>query len=342
MRALGKLKKEKGIWLYETEMPTIGPNDVLVKIHKTAICGTDLHIYEWNDWAKKTIPVPMTIGHEFVGVVEKVGANVKRIKINDRVSGEGHITCNKCRSCRAGKRHHCPNTIGIGVNRTGCFAEYLSIPQENVVHVPDDIPDDIAAIFDPLGNAVHTVLSYDLVAEDVLITGAGPIGIMAVDIVRHIGAKNIVITEKNPYRIDLAKKTAATKVVNVDKTSLNEVIEELNILDGFDIGLEMSGSTHAFNDMIDAMRPGGKIALLGLLPNGAKIDWIKVIFKSLNIKGVYGREMFDTWYKMIAMLQSGLDVSNVITHRFNINDYQKAFETMESGNSGKVLINWLS
>ncbi len=340
MKALGKLKKEPGVWVYEAPMPEIGHNDLLVKLRKTAICGTDVHIYNWDEWAQKTIPVPMTIGHEFVGIVEKVGSEVKGFKKGDRVSGEGHITCGLCRNCRAGKRHLCRNTLGIGVNRTGCFAEYLSIPAENVLIVPNEIPDDIAAFFDPLGNAVHTALSFDLVGEDVLITGAGPIGVMAAAIARHVGARHVVITDVNEYRLALAQKIGVTRAVNVSKTQLTHVIEELGLVEGFGVGLEMSGSGAALSQMIDALSYGGKIALLGILPINVGIDWTKVIFKSLILKGIYGREMFETWYKMISMLQSGLDVSAVITHRFPVDDFQKGFDAMREGKSGKVILEW--
>lgn len=340
MKALGKLKKELGIWMYDAAMPTMGSNEVLVKIKKTAICGTDIHIYNWDEWAQKTIPVPITTGHEFVGIVEKVGESVTCVKVGDRVSGEGHIVCGFCRNCRAGRRHLCRNTVGIGVNRTGCFAEYLSIPEANIYPLPKDVSDDEASILDPLGNATHTALSFDLVGEDVLITGAGPIGCMAAAICRHVGARHVVITDVNHYRLDLAKKMGATRTVNVAKESLDDVMKELKMEEGFDIGLEMSGNTTAFNDMIRLMDNGGKIALLGIIPYHAGINWSDVIFKGLFIKGIYGREMFETWYKTIAMLQSGLDIKPVITHHFKIDDYQNAFEIMRSGQSGKVILEW--
>ncbi len=340
MKALGKLKKEPGIWMYDAPLPEIGHNDLLIKIRKTAICGTDVHIYNWDEWAQKTIPVPMTVGHEFVGVVEKCGSDVKGFKPGDRVSGEGHLVCGTCRNCRAGMRHLCRNTLGVGVHKTGCFAEYLAIPADNVLLVPDSISDDIASFFDPLGNAVHTALSFDLVGEDVLITGAGPIGVMAAAIARHAGARHVVITDINPYRLDLARKMGVSRAVNVKEENLNHVIKELGITEGFGVGLEMSGSAFALEQMIDSMSHGGKIALLGILPAKAGIDWTKVIFKSLFLKGIYGREMFETWYKMISMLQSGLDVSAVITHRFPAEEFQKGFDAMCEGTSGKVILTW--
>ncbi|MBI2743294.1 MAG: L-threonine 3-dehydrogenase [Chlamydiales bacterium] len=340
MKALGKLKRETGLWMYDAPMPEVGPNDLLIKIKKTAICGTDLHIYQWDKWAQDTIPVPMTVGHEFVGTVEKVGSAVSGFNRGDRVSGEGHLICGQCRNCRAGKFHLCRNTLGVGVNRTGCFAEYIAIPASNAFPVPEDISDEIASFFDPLGNAVHTALSFDLVGEDVLITGAGPIGIMAAAIARHVGARHVVITDINEYRLNLAKKMGVTRAVNVKETNLTEVMKELGMKEGFDVGLEMSGSPSAFQNMIDAMNHGGKIALLGILPDGASIAWTRVIFKSLFIKGIYGREMFETWYKMASMLQSGLDVKPVVTHTFAADDFQKAFDVMLAGQSGKVILNW--
>lgn len=340
MKSLAKLKKEPGIWMRDEEIPVIGHNDVLIKIKKTAICGTDMHIYHWDDWAQKTIPVPMTTGHEFVGEVVEIGSEVQGFKIGDRVSGEGHITCGFCRNCRAGRQHLCRNTIGVGVNRSGCFAEYLSIPAHNAYHIPDTISDDVAAMLDPLGNATHTALSFDLVGEDVLITGAGPIGIMAVAIAKHAGARHVVITDVNEYRLELARKMGATQAVNVQKESLTDVMQALGMREGFDIGLEMSGNALAFNQMLDVMNHGGKVALLGILPDQSGINWSKVIFKGLIIKGIYGREMFETWYKMISMLESGLNVDPIITHVFPVADYQKAFETMGSGQSGKIILDW--
>jgi threonine 3-dehydrogenase len=326
--------------MMDVPVPEIGPNDVLIRIHKSAICGTDMHIWNWDAWAQKTIPVPMHVGHEYVGVIEKVGSAVTGYKGGERVTGEGHIVCGHCRNCRAGKRHLCPNTVGVGVNRPGSFAEYLCLPAENVFPVPAGIPDDVVSIFDPYGNAAHTALSYEMVGEDVLITGAGPIGIMAVAICKKAGARNVVITDVNEYRLDLARKLGATVAVNVAKTELKTVMHDLGMTEGFDIGLEMSGNAHAFRTMIDAMVNGGRIALLGIFGEDAAIDWGKVIFKGLFLKGIYGREMFETWYKMTAMIQSGLDISPVITHRFPIEEFQKGFEAMNSGKSGKVVLDW--
>jgi threonine 3-dehydrogenase len=340
MRALVKAKAEPGIWMQDIPRPQPGHNDVLIKIRKTAICGTDMHIYNWNEWAARTIPVPMATGHEFVGVVEAVGSEVQGIQPGDRVSGEGHLTCGHCRNCRAGRRHLCRNTVGVGVNRQGCFAEYLCIPASNVFKLPDAISDEVASILDPLGNAVHTALSFDLVGEDVLITGAGPIGIMAVAIARHVGARHVVITDVNDYRLELARKMGATRAVNVARQTLDEVMQELEMQEGFDVGLEMSGNPQAFRDMLRTLHHGGSVALLGIPPGEMAIDWNQVIFKGLTIKGIYGREMFETWYKMASMLQSGLDVTPVITHRFAANDYLAGFQTMGSGQSGKVILDW--
>lgn len=340
MKALVKKYSQPGIWMDEVPVPEYGPNDVLIKILSTSICGTDIHIYNWDEWAQRTIPVPMVIGHEYVGVVEAFGENVHDVKVGEIVSGEGHLVCGQCRHCRAGRGHLCPNTKGVGVNRSGCFAEYLVIPVTNIWHCDPKIPRETLSIFDPLGNAVHTALSFDLLGEDVLITGAGPIGIMAAAIAKHAGARNVVITDMNPYRLDLAKKVGVTKAVDVTKEKLSDVIKELGMVGGFDVGLEMSGSPQAFNDMIDAMYTGGNIALLGILPSNSGIDWTKVIFKGLTIRGIYGRIMFETWYKMQAMIQSGLDISTVITHTFKIDDYLEGFELMKSGNSGKVILSW--
>ena len=340
MKALVKKKSEPGIWMDDVPTPQVGHNDVLIKISKTAICGTDIHIYNWDEWAQKTIPVPMHVGHEFVGTIVEVGSEVKGFKPGDRVSGEGHITCGHCRNCRAGRRHLCRNTVGVGVNRPGCFAEYLSIPAFNVFKLPDEITDDIASILDPLGNAVHTALSFDLVGEDVLITGAGPIGIMASAICRQVGARHIVITDVNDYRLDLAKKMGASRTVNVTNEKLDDVIPQLGMTEGFDVGLEMSGVATAFRDMLRTMHHGGRIGLLGIPPGDTAIDWNQVIFKGLVIKGIYGREMFETWYKMASMIQSGLDVTPVITHHFGVDEFQKGFETMRSGQSGKVILDW--
>jgi len=340
MKTLAKIKAEPGIWMTEADKPELGHNDVLIRIKKTAICGTDVHIYNWDEWSQATIPVPMTVGHEFVGVIEAVGQEVEGYKIGDRVSGEGHITCGQCRNCRAGRRHLCRNTVGVGVNRPGAFAEYLVIPAENAFKLPDDISDDLAAIFDPFGNAVHTALSFDLVGEDVLITGAGPIGIMAAAVCRHVGARHVVITDINEYRLELARQMGATRAVNVAKEKLPEVMAELGMREGFDVGLEMSGVPAAFSSMLETMNHGGKIAMLGIPPASMAIDWNQVIFKGLIIKGIYGREMFETWYKMVSLLQSGLDISPVITHRFSVDDFAKGFEVMRSGQSGKVILDW--
>ncbi len=340
MKALVKAKREPGIWLQTIPEPVVGHNDVLIKIKRTAICGTDMHIYKWDEWAQKTIPVPMAVGHEYVGTVAEIGQEVRGLKVGQRVSGEGHLVCGHCRNCRAGRRHLCRNTVGVGVNRPGAFAEYLVIPAENAFPLPDDIPDDIAAFFDPFGNATHTALSFDLVGEDVLITGAGPIGIMAVAIAKHVGARHVVITDVNDYRLELARKMGATRAVNVAKENLRAVMEDLHMTEGFDVGLEMSGVPQAFRSMLEAMNHGGKIAMLGIPPTEAAIDWNQVIFKGLIIKGVYGREMYETWYKMVAMIQSGLDLSPILTHRFPVDKYLEGFETMASGQSGKVVLSW--
>ena len=340
MKALVKKYAKPGIWMDEVPVPEVGVNDVLIKIHKTSICGTDIHIYNWDEWAQKTIPVPMVTGHEYVGEIVEMGSNVQDVKIGELVSGEGHIVCGHCRNCRAGRRHLCPNTKGVGVNRPGAFAEYLSIPVTNVWHCDPKIPEDIFSIFDPFGNATHTALSFDLLGEDVLITGAGPIGIMAAAIARHAAARNVVITDMNPYRLELAKKVGVTRAVDISKEKLPDIVNELGMREGFDVGLEMSGSSRALNDMIDVMFHGGKIALLGLLPANTGVNWEKVIFNGLHIKGIYGREMFETWYKMQAMVQSGLDITPVITHHFSYKDFEEGFEIMRSGNSGKIILNW--
>ena len=340
MKALVKKFKKPGLWLDEVPVPEYGQNDVLIKIQRTAICGTDIHIYNWDDWASKTIPVPMVVGHEYVGIVEAYGDNVQDVNVGDLVSGEGHITCGHCRNCRAGRRHLCPNTKGVGINRSGAFAEYLVIPVSNIWHCDPNIDKDILSIFDPFGNAVHTALSFEVLGEDVLITGAGPIGIMASAICNHAGARYVVITDVNSYRLKLAQKIGVTRTVNVSQEKLSDVVNELGMMEGFDVGLEMSGNPKALNDMIDVMFHGGNIALLGILPSSAAIDWEKVVFNGLTIRGIYGRKMFETWYKMQIMVQSGLDVTKVITHHFNYTDYQEAFELMKSGNSGKVILNW--
>ncbi|KOC93310.1 L-threonine 3-dehydrogenase [Winslowiella iniecta] len=340
MKALAKLKAEEGIWMTEAPIPQPGHNDLLIKIRKTAICGTDVHIYNWDEWSQKTIPVPMIVGHEYVGEVVAIGEEVNGYQIGDRVSGEGHITCGHCRNCRAGRTHLCRNTIGVGVNRQGCFAEYLVIPAFNAFKIPDNISDELASIFDPFGNAVHTALSFDLVGEDVLISGAGPIGIMAAAVCKHVGARNVVITDVNNYRLGLARKMGVTRAVNVNTENLNDVMGELGMTEGFDVGLEMSGAPAAFRTLLSVMNHGGRIALLGIPPSEMSIDWNQVIFKGLFIKGIYGREMFETWYKMAALIQSGLDLTPIITHRYSIDDFQQGFDEMRSGRSGKVILSW--
>ncbi len=340
MKSLSKLKAEPGIWLTRTEKPKLGHNDLLIKIKKTAICGTDIHIYNWDEWSQKTIPVPMVVGHEYAGEVVGIGQEVKGFSLGDRVSGEGHITCGHCRNCRGGRTHLCRNTVGVGVNRAGSFAEYLVIPAYNAFKLPDEISDDLAAIFDPFGNAVHTALSFDLVGEDVLITGAGPIGIMAAAVAKHVGARHVVITDINEYRLDLARQMGATRAVDVSKESLSDVMTELGMTEGFDVGMEMSGVPMAFTSMLESMNNGGKIAMLGIPGSDMAIDWSQVIFKGLTIKGIYGREMFETWYKMASLIQSGLDLSPIITHHYNIDDFQQGFDVMRSGQSGKVILDW--
>ena len=340
MKALVKKLPERGIWLEDVPEPKVGTNDVCIRITHTAICGSDLHIYDWDEWAQRTLDLPLVTGHEFCGIVEEIGPGVTHYKPGDRVSGEGHITCGYCRNCRAGKRHLCQKTIGIGIQRAGCFAEYLVLPESNVWPIHMDIPSEIAAFFDPFGNAAHTALSYEMVGEDVLITGAGPIGIMAVAICSFVGARNIVITDMNDFRLELARKMGATKTINVKNERIGNVYSELNMTSGFDVGLEMSGNPDAFRDMLENMYHGGRIALLGLLPKSTQINWDDIIFKGLHVKGIYGREMFETWYKMTQMLRSGLDISGVLTHRFPIDDYKNAFEIMESGNCGKVVLEW--
>ena len=340
MRALAKLQRGPGLVMTKVKKPEVGHNDVLIRIRKTAICGTDIHIWKWDDWAQKTIPVPMHVGHEYVGEIVQMGQEVRGFELGDRVSGEGHITCGHCRNCRAGRRHLCRNTVGVGVNREGCFADFLVIPAFNAFKIPDSISNDLAAIFDPYGNATHTALSFNLVGEDVLITGAGPIGIMAVAIARHVGARHIVITDVNDYRLALATRMGATRAVNVSRQPLKEVMAELGMVEGFDVGMEMSGVPSAFQSLLEAMNHGGKVALLGIPPAETAIDWNQVIFKGLEIKGVYGREMFETWYKMVAMLQSGLDLSPILTHQFPVEDFEQGFAAMLSGQSGKVILNW--
>ncbi|NCF73681.1 MAG: L-threonine 3-dehydrogenase [Gammaproteobacteria bacterium] len=340
MKALVKAKAERGIWMQDIDKPEVGHNDVLIKVNQTAICGTDIHIFKWDDWAKATIPVPLAIGHEFCGEIVDMGIEVRGFAVGDRVSAEGHITCGVCRNCRAGRRHLCMNTVGVGVNRPGAFAEYLAVPAFNVFKLTDSISDDMASILDPLGNATHTALSFDLVGEDVLITGAGPIGVMAVAIAKYAGARHVVITDVNEYRLDLARKMGATAAVNVTTDLLDKTMLDLGMEEGFDVGMEMSGNPQAFRDMLRTMHHGGKVAILGIPPEDTAIDWNQVIFKGLELKGIYGREMFETWYKMSSMLQSGLNIEPIITHHFPIADYLPAFELMESGQTGKVILNW--
>ncbi|MCB1842811.1 MAG: L-threonine 3-dehydrogenase [Halioglobus sp.] len=342
MKALVKAKAERGIWMQDIAKPEPGHNDVLIRVRRTAICGTDIHIFQWDDWARKTIPVPLAVGHEFCGEIVECGSEVVGFELGDRVSAEGHITCGVCRNCRAGRRHLCMNTVGVGVNRAGAFAEYIAVPAFNVFKLPDAIDDEMASILDPLGNATHTALSFDLVGEDVLITGAGPIGVMAVAIARFAGARHIVITDINDYRLSLAEKLGASRTLNVSRDSVDDAMKDLGMSEGFDIGMEMSGNALAFADMLRTMHHGGKVALLGIPSAPIAIDWNQVIFKGLILKGIYGREMFETWYKMSSMLQSGLKIAPVITHRFAADDFQQAFELMESGQSGKVILDWQS
>jgi threonine 3-dehydrogenase len=340
MNALVKRKGQPGLWLEKVPPPSIGINDVLIRVDRTGICGTDLHIYNWDAWAQKTIPVPMVVGHEFVGEVVEVGSNVIDFTPGDVVSAEGHVVCGRCRNCLAGRRHLCKDTQGIGVNRPGAFAEFISVPMTNVWHHRDNIDRDVAAIFDPFGNAVHTALSFPVLGEDVLITGAGPIGVMAVAVAKHAGARFIVVTDVNDYRLELARKMGATLALNVKTGTLSAAQSQLGMKEGFDVGLEMSGSPAAFRDMIDTMCHGGKIAMLGIPPEQMAIDWNKVVFNMLTIKGIYGREMYETWYKMTVMLESGLDIKPVITHRFHYTEFEKGFAAMRSGQSGKVILNW--
>ena len=342
MKALVKRHAKEGLWLEDMPEPEIGNNDVLVKIKKTAICGTDIHIYNWDEWAQKTIPIPMITGHEYAGEIVELGSNVSDLNIGDIVSGEGHITCGRCRNCLAGTIHLCPNTIGVGVNRTGAFAEYLSVPAKNIFKPSREMSTDLLACFDPYGNAVHTALSFNMVGEDVLITGAGPIGMMSAMVANHAGARNIVITDINQYRLDLIKKILPKVItVNVGKDSISsELMESLGIFEGFDVGLEMSGSPTAFSDMLGKMINGGRIAMLAIMPAGSGIDWDLVVFKGLTIKGVYGREIFETWYKGSMMVQSGLPLEKIITHRFDFTEFQEGFDVMRSGKSGKVILNW--
>jgi threonine 3-dehydrogenase len=342
MKALVKSQAARGLWLEEVPEPTLGINDVLIRVHRTGICGTDLHIYTWDEWARKTIPVPMVVGHEFVGEIVEVGSNVADFRPGQRVSGEGHVVCGRCRNCLAGRRHLCAGTQGIGVNRPGAFAEYLVLPMTNVwVHAPG-VATDVAAIFDPFGNAVHTALSFPVLGEDVLITGAGPIGVMAAAVVRHAGARYVVITDVNPYRLDLARRMGVTLAVDTRERRLEQVQRDLGMQEGFDVGLEMSGQASAFREMLANMAHGGKVAMLGIPAGEMAIDWNTVIFSMLTLKGIYGREMYETWYKMTVMLQGGLDIEPVITHRYSYRDFQKGFDAMLSGQAGKVVLDWTS
>ena len=340
MKALVKSRRERGLWLEEIPQPTVGINDVLIRVQYTGICGTDVHIYQWDEWAQKTIPVPMAIGHEFVGEIVEVGSNVNDFHPGDLVSGEGHVTCGRCRNCLAGRRHLCAHTRGLGVDRPGAFAEFVSLPMSNIWRHNPGVNKEVAAIFDPFGNAVHTALSFPVTGEDVLITGAGPIGIMAIPVVRHAGARHVVITDMNPFRLDLARRMGATLAVNPNETPLADVQKQLHMSEGFDVGLEMSGNAAALRDMISNMSHGGKIAILGIPAKESPMDWRQVIFNMITIKGIYGREMYETWYKMSIMLESGVDISPVITHRFDHTEFEKGFEAMMSGMTGKVILDW--
>ncbi len=340
MKALVKAHAERGLWLQDVPEPEPGINDVLIKVHKTGICGTDLHIYKWDDWARQTIPVPMVVGHEFVGEVIRVGSNVSDFHAGEIVSAEGHVVCGRCRNCLAGRRHLCKDTVGIGVNRPGAFAEFISVPMTNVWHHRDGVDEEVAAIFDPFGNAVHTALAFEVLGEDVLITGAGPIGIMAIPVAKHAGARHVVITDVNDYRLDLARQMGATVALNVTNGSLDEVQRDLGMKEGFDVGLEMSGNPSALRSMVDHMCHGGKIAMLGIPSSPIEIDWNKVIFNMLTLKGIYGREMYETWYQMSVMLESGLNLKPVITHRFPYTEFEQGFTAMESGSCGKVVLDW--
>jgi threonine 3-dehydrogenase len=340
MKALVKSKAEPGIWLEDVPEPKVRPNDVLIGVHRASICGTDIHIYEWNEWARQTVKVPLTLGHEFSGVVLEVGSEVWGYAPGDRVAAEGHITCGYCRNCRAGRRHLCGHTVGVGVHRPGAFAESVVVPASNIFKLPDEISYDLAAILDPFGNATHTALSFDLAGEDVLITGAGPIGIMACRIARFVGARHIVITDVNEYRLDLARRMGATVALNIRSASIADAMRTLGMTEGFDVGFEMSGHPQALGDLLPAMHHGGKVALLGLPPGPVTVDWNEVIFKGLTLKGIYGREMFETWYKMASMLQSGLSIDPIISHRLPFTEYAQAFEIMRSGQSGKIILDW--
>ena len=341
MKALVKPAPQPGLVMEQVDIPAPGPDEVLIKVKKTAICGTDVHIWNWDEWSARTVPAPMVVGHEFCGDIVETGTAVKKFNCGQRVSGEGHIVCGTCRNCRAGRGHLCRNTLGVGVNRPGAFAEYLCLPQDNIVPIPDDITDEIAAIFDPFGNAVHTALSFDLIGEDVLVTGAGPIGIMGALVAQRVGARKVVITDISDYRIQLARDMGVQHVVNAAREDLTDVMATLDMTEGFDVGLEMSGAAHAMRDMIDKMNNGGKIALLGIAPTAFAVDWNKIIFKMLQVKGIYGREIFETWYKMIALVQSGLDLSGLITHRIPIDQFEQGFEHMISGEAGKVVMDWV-
>ncbi|HZA12976.1 MAG TPA: L-threonine 3-dehydrogenase [Myxococcaceae bacterium] len=340
MKALVKAEAAPGLTMRDVPRPEIGPTDVLIKVRKAAVCGTDIHIFNWDEWSRKNVKIPTTLGHEFMGEVAEMGSEVTGFQIGDRVSAEGHITCGHCRNCRAGKRHLCRNTVGIGIHRNGAFADYVAVPAVNVFKVPKSVPDEIAAFFDPLGNAVHTALSFDLTGEDVLITGAGPIGCMAAAIARHVGARFVVVTDLNDYRLELARKLGATRTINVERAPLLDTMNELGMTEGFDVGMEMSGSGSALRQMLERMNHGGRVAILGIPSGEVSIDWSQVIFKGLILKGIYGREMFETWYKMASMLTSGLDVSPVLTHRFPADRYLDAFEAMKTGRSGKVVLDW--
>ena len=340
MKALVKKEARPGIWMMSIPEPKVGPNDVLIEVRKTSICGTDLHIYRWDAWAQKTIPVPMAVGHEYCGRIVELGSEVRGLAVGDRVSGEGHVTCGHCRNCRAGRRHLCRNTVGVGVDRPGAFAQYLALPAVNTFKLPDAIGDDVAAILDPFGNATHTALAFSVVGEDVLVTGAGPIGIMASAVARFAGARHIVVTDVNDYRLELARKMGASRAINVTRESLDDTMRELGMQEGFDVGLEMSGNPEAFREMLRTMHHGGSIAILGIPSEEIAIDWNQVIFKGLTLKGIYGREMFETWYKMASLLQSGLAIDPVITHHFAAADFERAFQTTASGLSGKVILDW--
>jgi len=342
VRALVKAKSEPGLWLDEIDIPRPDDRDVLIKVSKTSICGTDLHIYNWDQWAQETIPVPMAVGHEFMGEIVRLGSEVNGLELGARVAGEGHITCGHCRNCRAGRRHFCHNHLGLGVTRPGAFAEYVTLPAENIFPIPQHVGDDIASVLDPLGNATHTTLAFDLVGEDVLITGAGPIGLMAIAIARHVGARFVVITDINPYRLELAKGLGVDRAIDVRSESIDSVMTELGMTEGFDVGLEMSGAASALNQMLEAMNHGGNVAVLGIASGDITVEMNEVIFKGLTVKGIYGRRIFETWYKSAAMLQSGLDISSIVTHTFAVADFEDAFATVASGECGKVVLDWLA